>query len=499
MRHIREFSILTVGHVLQGLILLASTRLITALLSPAEMGRFAIIYTIAGLFFSFFISPVSAYVQRNFLEWNPAGRAGHYSLQYVYYLFLSGLAAGVIVLAVKHIGPSASDINNGWSMALMFGLIFITYVNSFFCATLNLLKQRWWFVITSILTLGLGLIVSLHLVSSFARIAEYWITGQIIGQGIVSILAGALVFRFICRPRSRGAGAPRPSSILADVFRFSWPLALACVIIWVQSQSYRFLLERVSGIEVVGLFTVGFNLAGRLIGECESLLYKFYDPIFYAHIANGGQGQKAEAWNKYAKAFSPAIILICAFIAFNGPFIASVFVAPAFQKTAGDTLFWGGLAFLFSTMTSLYSRVGMAQSDMRGLIAPYLLGALVVLSCIYFLCPWDPYIGTGLALSLSALAILVYLMIKMHKLLPVVFPRAEVGLAFILLLPMLGIAGISRMLMPNASLWQSLAALFISGIYLLFAQCLLASKWLDISAYPLGAWINKTRALLQKA
>ena len=490
MKEIKDFLILTSGHIFQGIILLASTRIITSLLSPAQMGRFSIIYTIAALFFSLFITPVGAYTQRKIIEWNLEGSVRYYARMYIYYLLLSGIFAAIIVLFIKHIAKIGIDISNWWIVTLVFGLIFFTYLNSFFYGVLNIFKKRLWFVICSNLTLCLGLATSLILVLLFSKSAECWISGQIIGQILVIFIGGILFYKTIKKPKGEIV-YPRYISLLLNVFNFAWPISIATIILWSQTQGYRFLLKGVGGIEVLGFFTVGFNLSTRLIEKFEFLFYSFYDPIFYTNIANTNTQEKAGAWNKYAEAFFPAMILVCFFIAAGGPFIAKIFVAPNFQRIAGNIMLWGGLTSLFLAMVAVYTRVGTAKLEMKGLLGPYALGAFVALGGISILCPWNPYIGAGLSLSLGAFATLVYLMIKMHKLLPVRFPKGRVGLSLLYSLPMVAVFIILRKIISEPTIWQSITVLLVAGIYLLFAQLILAKEWILKSKIPFIETIGK--------
>lgn len=491
MKEIKDFLIITSGHIFQGVILLASTRIITSLLSPTQMGRFSIIYTIVALFFSLFITPVGAYTQRKIIEWNLEGSVRYYARMYIYYLLLSGIFAAIIVLFVKHIAKIGIDISDWWIAIFMFGLIFFTYLNSFFYGALNIFKKRLWFVICSNLTLCLGLAASVILVLLFSKSAEYWILGQIVGQILVIFIGGILFYKIVKKPKERDIVYPSYNSILSNVFRFAWPISIATIILWSQTQGYRFLLKGIGGVGMLGFFTVGFNLSTRLVEKFEFLFYSFYDPIFYTNIANSDTQKKAESWNKYAKAFFPAIILVCFFIVAGGHFIAKIFVAPNFQKITGNIMLWGGLTSLFLTMVAVYTRAGIAKLEMKGLLGPYTLGAFVALGGICILCPWNPYVGAGLSLSLGAFATLIYLMIKMHKLLPIKFPKRRVGLSLIYSLPMVATFVVLRKIIPDPTIWQSIAVLAILGIYLLFAQLILAKEWILKSKIPFIETIGK--------
>ena len=476
MKRVSDLLVLTGGRLFQIIILLITTRVITSMLSPDQIGRFSIVYTIAALFIALFVNGVSLYTERKLLEWNLEGNILYHARRFFYYLFLSGVVASILVLLLKDI--IGINISSLWLMILIFSLVFVANLNGCFISWLNIFKKRLWFVITSNLTLLTGLLISVFLVLSFSKTAEYWISGQILGQILLIAVGGFLFFR-TAKP---SPGEINPSlnfeSSMSTIFHFVWPLSIASLVLWLQTQSYRFVLKGLTSLEVLGFFTVGFNLGSRLVERFAVLFTNFYNPIFYEEIAKADLRKKAQAWNRYAQAFFPAIILLGLFISSGGPFIAKIFVAKEFQQIAGNVILWGGLTSLVLALISTYGMVGVAQLQMKGLILPYSLGATVALGGIVILSRWNPYIGAGLSLLSGALATLAYLMVKMHKLLPVRFPKKHVGLSIIYSLPLVILLLVFRIIVPHFTLWQSLVILGILGFYLLLVQLIMARDWL---------------------
>jgi O-antigen/teichoic acid export membrane protein len=476
MRRVKDLIILTGDRFVQFAILLVSSRVITTLLSPEQMGRFAIFYTTGAFFIGLFITGPSLYVERKVLEWNIEGSIFYYVRRFFYYLLLSGAASGIIILLFRHIlGISVHFL---WLIVLIFCIVSITSLNSSFISWLNIFKKRLLFMVVSNLTLLVGLAVSVFFVLLFSKTAEYWISGQILGQVLVIPLGAFLFFKITKSANRKINPLPDSKNYASTIFHFAWPVSLATLVLWLQTQSYRFILRGLSGLEVLGFFTVGFNLGTQLMGKFQSLFMNFYNPIFYEEITKVDSEKKAEAWNRYAQAFFPALTLAGIFIALGGPFIARLFVAEKFQEMAGNVIFWGALTSLVLTFVSTYKMVGVAQLEMKGLILPYSLGSVVALGGIFILSRWNPYWGTGLSLFLGAVTTLLYLIVKMHKLLLVRLPKLHLGISIVYSLPIAAIFIILRIFFPHPTLCQSVTILVISGIYLLFAQVLMARDWL---------------------
>ena len=83
MKNIKDLYIITVGQIIQGVILLVSIRLSTEFLSPGQMGVLSIVQTVAMFFFALLIVPASTYVQRRILEWKAEGNVLFYSRYFI--------------------------------------------------------------------------------------------------------------------------------------------------------------------------------------------------------------------------------------------------------------------------------------------------------------------------------------------------------------------------------------------------------------------------------
>lgn len=482
MAKLKDFSTIVFGQFVDGCILLASTRVITTLLSPSEMGRFSIMYAVMALFSAVFISSVGAYFQRRLVEWNLAKKASYYVGRYIGYLFFLSVVLSIFMLVLKNVCHVEINVSNLWIFVLTFGLVFFVNVNVSFYSNLNLFQKRLWFICCSNLTLMLSLLISSVLVLVFSKTAEYWILGQIFANTLVIFLGGMFFYRVVAKRKNdkadRDLGEP---NVLSDIVQFAWPLSVASLILWGHSYAYQFAVEMIHGIAFVGFFSVGFNLGTKFIAKFESVFLNFYDPIFYSDIANGNDQQKAEAWNKYARAFVPSLILLTGFICIGRHLLANIFFSPEFQGISDGAIFWGSITAVLSCIRSAYVKVGIASLRMRGLIIPYSFGVVVMAALLFLLSNMDPFLGTGLALVSGALAMLLYLMYEMHKLLPVHFPARRIGHAVLYLIPLWFIFMSFRSIFPEPSIVESIVILISAGAYVFFAELMLNKEWLENS------------------
>ncbi|MDP3013029.1 MAG: hypothetical protein Q8M92_02220, partial [Candidatus Subteraquimicrobiales bacterium] len=345
---------------------------------------------------------------------------------------------------------------------------------------LNLFKQRFWYVIFSNLTIWLGICFSLLFVLFVSRSAENWLLGQIVSHILILFFSGMVFLKLLKPPQALGpyenrTSIEKPKSLLL-VFNFAWPISVASLLLWFQQSSYRFILEKTSSVEVVGLFTVGFGLGMNFMNRFEILFNQVYHPIFFKEIITDDISKKIVAWNNYSYYLMPAVLVLSIYIICGGPFIAKIFVGEKFYHVAKDIIIWGVISQLALIFYSMYSMVGMIQLNTKGYVFPNIIGIIVIMCGLFVFSHWGPYLGVGISLSAGSLASLLVMRLKMVKLLHVKLPVQRLIFSFILTLPMIGIFGIFRFLYLDPSIIQSLTVLTISGISMAFILFILVKE-----------------------
>ncbi len=177
-----DMVILTVGEILLMLTSIISIRISTTLLSPAEIGRFNIILAICGLFDLVVIGPVGNYVNRKLMEWKEEGNARKYLISFGKCLLILSFAATFFMFLIQKYFGIGIDIRLPWLLFLVFGGVLFVSGKLAYISYLNLLGQRLWFMLLSVLTVWFGLGISSYLVLQISADAEYWLLGSFISQ-----------------------------------------------------------------------------------------------------------------------------------------------------------------------------------------------------------------------------------------------------------------------------------------------------------------------------
>lgn len=473
----RDMLVLVAGNAVQYLTAILSIKLMTTILSPSEMGRVSIITAIA-LWFNVLYNGVGAYVQRNLLAWAGAGKAMGYIKKFSSYLLLVSAAGTALLLLLRGTVGVGVEISPEWLAALLIGLTFFAYLNTGIVGWLNLFGLRGWFVIFSTGVIWAGLIFSCALTYSRGNTAENWLLGQVAGQLIVLLFSSVVLVKLLKQSSGQGPHA-EPAAVrlpLMTIFTFAWPMSVASLLLWMQQSAYRFILEGITSMEVVGLVTVGFGLGLNFINRFEILFNQFYHPVFYKEISSEDPARKTEAWNAYAYFLLPPALLFSVYIIAGAPFLARIFVGAQFYEVAKTMIAWGVISQLVLVVMTVYSMAGIIQQKTTDFILPNVAGVLVMALALLLLVGWNPYSGSGIALTAGALASLLVMRLKMKKLMPVHFPVRRSVFAGSLAFPMGLVLALYAVLRPVPGFGESVLVLAVTGVYAFLAGVMLVGR-----------------------
>ena len=482
MNERRDFAVIMLGRGLQAVALFAAIRLMTHVLSTEEVGRYYILLSLTSFFALFLVGPMGSYVTRKTHDWHRSGTMKRNL--YLYWFYLLGVAAFafLVLLLVKSLVGVGIKVAWFWLMVVVAGSLLFNSANLMVTGTLNLLGSRIAFVVFTLLTLWVGVGLSVFFVHNLSAQAEYWLAGLILSQFVIFLPA----YRFLTRKRlNRPRSEPKPSSLvipelstLLSPIQFAWPLAIVAGLGWVQIQSYRFVISHFGGLESLGLFAVGFGIATAIMTAFYGIFSLYYYPLFYKEISTADSEGKRLSWNKFAGYLFPAAIVMAAFTIACAPYLARLMVATEFLDCDRFVL-WGALSQLAFVIGIGFQMIAHAKMKTTWLIRPGLTGAVIALGGVLGLAQWDPQLGTGIALAIAGFAMVVHLAMRLHKEMAFSLPwrRMLISLAFSapLLIALVGI----NLRTGQPTYAQSIGILVIAGSYLMAVQYLMATRWLD--------------------
>ncbi|WP_457281232.1 lipopolysaccharide biosynthesis protein [Polaromonas sp. P5_D5] len=398
------------GRAAQFILLLLVMRVATTYLPPSEMGRLSLITAATAFFALFLVNPIGMFINRRFHAWDELGRAKHYLKLHWIYLLGVCLFAALTLGVLNKIHAFGFQFNTVWLLVLVCGSLLFNTINQTAIPSLNLLELRGRFIVLTLATIGVGLASAYALVEYFAPTAEYWLLGLLIGQTVFAVIGVKLFFDKL-RPEQPADKLSR--SHLKLLFDFAWPVAISVGFNWLQTQGYRFFVADSLGLAALGLFVAGYGISAGLMAAFESVLTTYFQPRFYKRVSTSTIEEQSAAWNKYAGAILPSLMLVTFLLISLAPELTRFMVGPAYQS-ASQFVIWGVLAEGARVVAGVYSMSAHAKMKTRLLLLPNLLGAVICIVLIKFLAPGMGAHGVGLARSLAGVGMLVamhYLMI----------------------------------------------------------------------------------------
>jgi O-antigen/teichoic acid export membrane protein len=396
------------GRAAQFLLALAMMRVATTLLSPEEMGRVSLVLTTIAFFALFLVNPVGMFINRRLHAWQAAGVARHYLMHYALYLLVVAFIAIISLPFFYMSGLADFGLSTGWLIILVAGSLIFNTINQTAIPSLNLLGDSGKFVLLSVITIAASFVCATLLIRMVQPSAQYWLLGLLLGQTLLAVVGTKVLFS-----RLRESGIQQiPVTIsgrqLRALFGFAWPVAIAAGLGWAQGQGYRYLMEGELGLAQLGLFVAGYGISAGMIAGFESVLTTYFQPRLYKAASSNSPLIQAQAWQRYAAAVIPSLVLTAAFIAILAPELTRVLLGENFQAAA-EYVIWGVLAEAARVLTGIYSLIAHVYMRTRWLILPNIVGAVLALALCALLIPRVGAAGAGMGLVSSGFAMVVTL------------------------------------------------------------------------------------------
>lgn len=493
MTPFRDIIILGLGRALQVLAGLVTIKTATTVLSPGEVGSMNQLMSLAILGTSALLMPMTAYIGRGCLEWMDAGILSQRLGSYLLIILAVALACGSVAWAIQ----TQLMVVSGMAPVWVGGLV-VLYTVGFALHTmgssgLNLIGHRFLYVLFVNIAAWGGFLLAIWWSKQDAS-PELWLLGIFFGF-LLSSLSYVLLDQY-----ARGA-VPVSAFHLPDVLPFDWktmsmfvgPQAIAFLFFWIQTQSYRFVLSWVTDITTVGLFAAGYMICSVPMQTFESLFNEFYSPTMFRALKGQNIEGIARAWNDYAAAYIPAVILFGAFLIGNATFLVKLLLGEQFQVIA-SILIWPALTETFRAISSTLHQLGLAKVDMTVNILPVMIGAFVAPTLVYLLAPSEPLLGTALALLAAAGAAFTAVIPISCRALPVVWPVRRILYAAALAVPLCLLGRMMGIGFGELSENKAMVALVISGLAMVLLQYVMAKEWLRQGRPEVSGICEETRA-----
>lgn len=425
--------LLSVGRLLQIIILFLASRIMTKFLSHEEVGFLYLLLSVSSYIGLVIMNPVGVFFTRKLYNWSDSKK----SVNVLILLCLFTLFASLLTFPAIYIGKFFIGLNGyHWISisTLMSFYIFSSTINNTLIPSMNILNYRISFVVLTFLTQLTALLCSYFLILNEGK-AYYWLLGQAISFFVWFIVS----FFIFCKNQNETISMGKIKSLLnrnsrVRLLKFASPIAITNISLWLLNQSYRPIIESNIGLEFLGYIGLGFGLASSLSVAFEYLLQQFYLPDFYKNISDNDKSIREKYWNKLYHKMIPLLLFVSFFIAFNSSFIIRILA---------DEKFWDSWVYISFGMVIEFLRMSnnilslIAQSEMttRKTIVPYFVGGILSFVMVFLFTSGNYQLNIPLAMIFGNIVVFILLRYKMGKIFTISFPYRNVLIVTLLSIP----------------------------------------------------------------
>lgn len=462
----KSIILLVLGRVLQAGLAIATMKLATYYLSFKEMGNYYVLSSIATFFGITLISPIGQFVNRKFHSWVDQGIILKRLFLYNFYIIgISILSIPIIIIAKKFFG-FITDISY---LEVLFLSVTSIYLNTWFgtlVPALNMLNRRISFTLFTILNLAGSLLLSVFFIFLYQMRGTFWYFGQYVAFQLIITIIALIYFKKIISEKINVVFLKPQITLfqIKNIANFSVPLMIATFFMWLLNDSYRFIVEKLLGLEVLGNLAVGLSISASIFALLESLFQQIYFPKFYRQITNATQAKRLVACQDLIDVAFPAFIFTTMFLICSSPFILRLLTSEKFSSSLVFVVFGFGIS-LFRILTNVIANIAHSEFNTKKLIPPYALGGIltVVLMVVFLKFFHNNYV-VGFVLIGCNFLVLVFMKHHMFKIIKSFIPWSSILKISLLALPFI----IEILFWNRNDIISSFTMLCVFGSYYLF-------------------------------
>ena len=385
------------GSVLTRFFWLITLPFFTNYLTPYDFGIVAMISLIGMVAQPIFSLGLSASMGPSYFESDTNAQKAKTVWTAVVISTISSIALLLIAWTFPGFLSFIASIPSAYEYLLSLSLIAIALTNISSCFSLQLQFQNkaLSFVFVSVLTSATSLSVSFYLIV----INGYGVEGIIYGQLSGSII-NILILSFMSVKISKPAFDKK---IGRELLKLGLPMVPSFALLFILMHGNKYILEWHSGLDAVGVYSIGFNL-GIAMSIVTSGIAQAWYPFFMGYM-----NKQTEAKKVFGEVFSIYVTLVGAisllFFVFAWP-VVWLFTETSFQ----NSYFIVGMISCSYFFIGIYQQILPSMYFKREIAAQSLIQlttVIVSLPITYLAIIWFGLFGAGLSIAFSHIMLVV--------------------------------------------------------------------------------------------
>ena len=411
------------GRVATALISIASLRILTTLLEPADFGLYALLLAFHGCAALILLSPVGLHINRNMHAWWDENTLLSRLYLFNKYLFFVSVGIAVAVICWWLIYQATDqNIYGAIFASIAVGLtIFLSTWCGLFVQILNMLGFRaasaGWMTASSIIGLGFS-----SLFTYKYHTGTSWLLGQTVGMAVGAIGAGLMLCRYQVGRKFVVMNFEKLPPLLdrQTIVHYCLPLAIATGLMWLQNTGYRFWVGGAWGAAELGLLAVGLSISAQIWAIIETLSMQFLNPYLFRHITDvKSDSQKSVILSDMVNIMWPVYAVLAGFNVIFASSLLKMLTNERYHAAVSFVLLGVFIEF-FRCTANLWSYAAQIERSTTKYIWPYGFGAIIVwLGAIAITYVNGDIIYIAIVLAISGFGMCVVMLRVMQFMIPV--------------------------------------------------------------------------------
>ena len=354
-------------------------RLLTTFLSKDEVGNYYLILSIIGFINLVILNPIGMYYARTVLEYKKIGKL----YESAFLMFLSFILVGFISIPFLFIVYDYLELNKYFNEILFIIYIFLAVVVSTslrnIISLFNALGRRAVFTRVNILSSVSGLLFSLFFIYIFQKNSISWLYGVILSE----IIFLTILFFSYSSIRLNYKNISISLNRLKPIINFMYPIAIITFTIWIQSMSYRIVIDRSFTSADLAIAALGFSIPAMIFSSVENFGSIYFNNRILNNLLDSSKKIREQTWNDISSLMFFFYVLTFVFIiCFSHPTI--MIVAGENYIDSKKFIVLGAIIEFMRVIINQLNKISHFEKKTKNNILPFILGGVITLMFFIF-------------------------------------------------------------------------------------------------------------------
>jgi len=383
-RAIGEGVWVAVGQIASAVAALASIKIMTELLPPAEFGRLALLMGVAALALGVSAGPRLQAVVRFYSDYARMEQLD--LLRRVSRRLIGGSVAVWVIVVALAWALGAPSLGGTWFTGLLIAAILIVdSVRSFELVMLNAARRQRTAAFVYAADAWSRPLLAILAVLAFGASATAALAGYVVGAALVlgiTLLVTELEGTSPAAPvRAVDDAIKTETELAVTMRRYALPLVPLALFGWINGVGDRYVLGGMIGLDAAGLYAAAYGLASRPFLMLSTIIEMTLRPQLHDAVATADSSAINAAKRPLLMATVVAAgIGVVAFVGLSEPAARLVF-GPGYDGAAW-LMPWIALGYALHIAANVFSRYCYAFDDTRAILALTVLGAVTGLAVL---------------------------------------------------------------------------------------------------------------------